>query len=52
MNDNHPVYTALIAQLEHLRDHYRRQPDEQTRYQLVRHEQRIAQWATLPVSGS
>ena len=44
MNENHPVYNALKTRLEALRDHYRREPDERTRYQLVRHEQLLAQW--------
>lgn len=45
MYENHPVLNALEAELEVLRREYRRQPTEQTRYQLVRHEQLIAQWA-------
>lgn len=45
MNDNHPVLNALRQQLASLRHQYRVQPDERTRYRLVRHEQLIAQWA-------
>ena len=48
LNDNHPVYNAFNSQLHELRDHYRREPDERTRYQLVRHEQRMAQWLQAP----
>ncbi|MEB3271413.1 MAG: hypothetical protein VKJ44_07175 [Synechococcus sp.] len=44
MNENHPVLHALRQQLTCLRQLYRSQPDEQTRYRLVRHEQLIAQW--------
>ncbi|MEB3332113.1 MAG: hypothetical protein VKI83_06445 [Synechococcaceae cyanobacterium] len=47
MNENHPVLTALQVELRSLRDRYERQPDEQSRYRLVRHEQRMAQW--IPV---
>jgi len=47
LNDNHPVLNALRQQLAALRHQYRLQPDEQTRYRLVRHEQLIAQWAPL-----
>ncbi|MFM7311730.1 MAG: hypothetical protein ACKO0M_00935 [Cyanobium sp.] len=47
MNDNHPVLNALRQQLMALRHQYRQQPDEGTRYRLVRHEQLIAQWAPL-----
>lgn len=45
MYENHPVLNALEAELELLRREYCSQPSEQTRYQLVRHEQLIAQWA-------
>lgn len=45
MNDNHPVLNALRQQLAALRQQYRAQPDEHTRYRLVRHEQLMAQWA-------
>lgn len=45
MNKNHPVFISLQSQLEVLRDQYHRQPSEQNRYLLVRHEQLLAQWA-------
>lgn len=45
VNENHPVLNALRQQLDALRRQYRQQPNEQSRYQLVRHEQLIAQWA-------
>ncbi|MFM7086279.1 MAG: hypothetical protein ACKOXO_04715 [Cyanobium sp.] len=45
MNENHPVLNALRQQLDALRHQYRQQPNEISRYQLVRHEQLIAQWA-------
>lgn len=44
VNENHPVVHALRQQLASLRQQYRNQPDEHTRYRLVRHEQLIAQW--------
>jgi hypothetical protein len=48
LNANHPVYNAFNSQLHELRDLYRRKPDERSRYQLVRHEQRMAQWLQQP----
>lgn len=45
MNENHPVLQALRQQLLALRQQYRIQPNEQSRYRLVRLEQLIAQWA-------
>jgi hypothetical protein len=47
LNDNHPVLNALRQQLAALRQQYCIQPDERTRYRLVRHEQLMAQWAPL-----
>lgn len=44
VNENHPVLTALQVELRSLRALYERQPDERSRYRLVRHEQRMAQW--------
>lgn len=35
----------MEAQLKSLRDQYRFQPNEHSRYALVRHEQLLAQWA-------
>lgn len=43
--ENHPVLHSMEAQLQALRDLYREQPTEQSRYALVRHEQLLAQWA-------
>ena len=48
MNENHPVRTALEVRLQALREQYRHQPTERNRYQLVRQEQLLAQWATTP----
>jgi hypothetical protein len=45
MNEDHPVFQALQARLEALREHYLAFPSEESRYRLVRHEQLIAQWA-------
>ena len=45
VNENHPVLLSLDAELDHLRSAYIHQPNEQTRYQLVRLEQLIHQWA-------
>ena len=45
MYDNHPVLASMERRLQDLRESYRSQPNELTRYQLVRHEQLIAQWA-------
>ena len=45
MNENHPVLLSLDAELSSLRSAYSQQPNEQTRYQLVRLEQLINQWA-------
>jgi hypothetical protein len=45
VNENHPVLMSLDAKLDSLRSAYSQQPNEQTRYQLVRLEQLIHQWA-------
>jgi hypothetical protein len=45
VNENHPVLNALESRLRALREQYRHQPSEHSRYQLVRHEQLLAQWA-------
>ena len=50
--DNHPVLTSMELRLQDLRDCYRSQPNEHTRYQLVRHEQLIAQWAPFRFQAS
>jgi hypothetical protein len=44
LNDSHPVLHSLRQELEHLRSRYRHDPSDYNRYQLVRHEQRLAQW--------
>ena len=44
MNENNPVLLAMRQQLHELRGRYRHQPSDFNRYQLVRHEQRLAQW--------
>lgn len=44
VNDNHPVLHSMRQELEHLRSRYNHQPSDFNRYQLVRHEQRLAQW--------
>jgi hypothetical protein len=44
MHDDHPVLHSFQMRLRALRDQYERLPNEQTRYQLVRLEQLIAQW--------
>lgn len=45
VNENHPVLSALQRRLGDLQETYRHQPNERTRYQVVRTEQLIAQWA-------
>jgi hypothetical protein len=45
--ENHPVLNAMETRLQALREQYLRQPCEHSRYQLVRHEQLIAQWAPV-----
>jgi hypothetical protein len=45
MHNDHPVLHSLEARLTALRQQYHRSPNEQTRYQLVRLEQLIVQWA-------
>jgi hypothetical protein len=44
LNENHPVLLALRQRLAALSLQYRTFPDEHSRYNLVRHEQLIAQW--------
>jgi hypothetical protein len=43
VNDNHPVLQSMHRRLHELRQRYNHQPCDFNRYQLVRHEQRIAQ---------
>jgi hypothetical protein len=45
VNENHPVLQALDAERQSLLDAYSRDPNEHSRYQLVRLEALIAQWA-------
>ncbi|MFZ0409082.1 MAG: hypothetical protein WAM11_13365 [Cyanobium sp.] len=45
MDENHPVLTALKLKLDALRRLYQIDPNEQSRYQLVRMERLIAEWA-------
>jgi hypothetical protein len=49
MHDDHPVLHSLKSRLRAFRANYESCPNEQTRYQLVRLEQLIAQW--VPGSG-
>lgn len=51
MNENHPVLFSLDAQLQALREAYAHNPSEQNRYQLVRLESLIQQWAPDQVAG-
>lgn len=52
MDKNNPVLTSMALRLDDLRERYRSQPNELTRYQLVRCEQLIAQWAPSVLSPS
>jgi hypothetical protein len=45
VQDNHPVLLSLDAALRSFRSAYEDQPNEQTRYQVVRMESLIQQWA-------
>lgn len=45
LNNNDPVLTALQRRLGDLVETYRHEPNEHTRYEVVRTEQLIAQWA-------
>lgn len=45
VNNNHPVLNALEAQLRELRLRYAHHPSEHNRYQLVRLERLITEWA-------
>lgn len=51
MNENHPVLFSLDVQLRELREAYAHNPSEQTRYQLVRLESLIQQWAPEQLAG-
>lgn len=52
MYDNHPVLASMELRLKDLRDRYSLQPNELTRYQLVRYEQLLAQWAPFRLQAS
>ena len=41
----------METKLQSLRDQYRAQPCEQSRYALVRHEQLLAEWAPLALGS-
>lgn len=45
VNSNHPVLNALEAQLRELRLRYEHHPSEHNRYQLVKLERLITEWA-------
>ena len=45
LNSNHPVLNSLEAQLRELRLRYEHHPSEHNRYQLVRLERLITEWA-------
>jgi len=45
VNDNHPVLNALEARLRESRLRYEHHPSEHTRYQLVKLERLITEWA-------
>ena len=52
MNASDPVALALLARLSQVRETYRLQPDETTRYQMVRMEELIRRWLPqLPLSS-
>lgn len=42
----------MELRLDDLRERYRQQPNEHTRYQLVRCEQLLAQWAPAALNPS
>jgi len=44
VNENNPVLHSMRQELQELKGRYRHQPSDFNRYQLVRHEQRLAQW--------
>ena len=52
MNPSDPVVLAMLSRLSQVRESYRLQPDESTRYQMVRAEELIRRWAPqLPPSS-
>ena len=44
MNENNPVLQSMRQELHELKQRYGSSPTDFNRYQLVRHEQRLAQW--------
>lgn len=52
MNPSDPVVLSLLSRLNQVRESYRQQPDETTRYQMVRTEELIRRWLPqLPLSS-
>jgi len=51
VNENHPVLQSMRNELFELRSRYRHQPTDYNRYQLVRHEQRLAQWVPTELAA-
>lgn len=52
MNPSDPVVLAMLSRLSQVRESYRLQPDEITRYQMVRAEELIRRWLPqLPLSS-
>ena len=52
MYETNPVLTSMELRLGDLRERYHHQPNEHTRYQLVRYEQLLAQWVPSGRLGS
>lgn len=52
MNENHPVLNAMQAELRQLREQYRLQPNEQSRYRLVKLERLIGEWSPARVPAA
>ena len=51
MNPSDPVVLSMLVRLRQVRESYRRQPDETTRYEMVRTEELIRSWLPqLPLS--
>ena len=51
LNDNNPVLQSMRDALQELQQLYRHEPSDFNRYQLVRQEQRIAQWVPTELLG-
>lgn len=52
VNENHPVLLSLSAELTSHQAAYTQTPNEQTRYQVVRLESLIQQWAPQRAIGN